>query len=89
MYKLKQPGEGFKGAGAAMETGERPGPGMEDLVAAIQKDRETYDMVRQEWQDSLGLHGSGAQIVTMTDVNRTTDRLFIKLVITSQNPGPI
>jgi Pyruvate/2-oxoacid:ferredoxin oxidoreductase delta subunit len=70
MYKLREPGQAFKGAGAAMETGERPGPGLDDVMRAIQTDKQAYEKVTQEWQDSLGLHGSGAQVVPMEDADK-------------------
>lgn len=70
MYKLRDPAKGFQGAGAAMETGEQPGPGLPEVMQAIETDRETYEKVTREWHESLGLHGSGAQVIPMKDADQ-------------------
>ena len=69
-YKLRESGQALKTARAAPETGERPGPTLGDVMEAIQKDRGTYERVTKEWHESLGLHGSGAQVIPLEHADR-------------------
>jgi len=67
MYKLRLPGEGFKGAEAGLETGVRTGPTIADLLAAAEEgDYAKYTKFKQEMQ----ARGQGSQIVPLNDADR-------------------
>ena len=70
MYKLRAPGEGFKGAEAGLETGERRGPGFGDILNAIENnDRPEFDRITGIMQE----RGQGSQIVALEDADRVLE----------------
>ena len=73
MYKLRLPGEGFKGADAAPETGEASGPSTEDLVEALEKGQEEFDSLAQEFEDNVRRHGMQNQIVPLKDAEKVLE----------------
>ena len=67
MYKLRDPKAGMKGPEAGLETGARKGPGMGDLMAAVENnDRTEYDRITTIMQES----GQGSQVVPLEDADR-------------------
>lgn len=67
MYKLRLPGEGFKGADAGLETGVRTGPTIVDLLAATEEgDYNKYTKFQQEMQ----ARGQGSQVVPLNDADK-------------------
>ena len=70
MYKLRAPGEGFKGAEAGLETGARSGPSQADLLNAIESgDRAEYDRITA----IMTARGQGSQIVPLDDADRVLE----------------
>lgn len=70
MYKLRAPGEGFKGADAGLETGARRGPSQADLLNAIENnDRAEYDRLTA----IMSARGQGSQIVPLEDADRVLE----------------
>jgi NAD-dependent dihydropyrimidine dehydrogenase PreA subunit len=70
MYKLRAPGEGFKGAEAGLETGARSGPGIGDLINALENnDRTEYERITQIMQE----RGQGNQVVPLEDADRVLE----------------
>jgi NAD-dependent dihydropyrimidine dehydrogenase PreA subunit len=70
MYKLRAPGEGFKGADAGLETGARSGPGIGDLLNAVENnDRVEYDRITAIMQE----RGQGSQVVPLEDADRVLE----------------
>lgn len=70
MYKLRAPGEGFKGAEAGLETGARSGPSQADLLNAIENnDRAEYDRLTA----IMSARGQGSQIVPLEDADRVLE----------------
>jgi len=70
MYKLRAPGEGFKGAEAGLETGARSGPSQADLLNAIENnDRVEYDRLTA----IMTARGQGSQIVPLEDADKVLE----------------
>lgn len=70
MYKLRLPGEGFKGAEVGLETGVRAGPTIADLLNTQEKgDWEEYDKIRQEMQ----ARGQGSQVLPLEDADKVLE----------------
>ena len=64
MYKLRLPGEGYKGADAGLETGVRPGPKQSDLINALEKgNQEEYDRVKTAMLE----YGQESQVIPLQD----------------------
>jgi NAD-dependent dihydropyrimidine dehydrogenase PreA subunit len=67
MYKLRLPGEGFKGAEAGLETGVQAGPTVMDLInTAEEGDYSKYTNIKQEMQE----RGQGSQVVPLKDADK-------------------
>lgn len=70
MYKLRLPGEGFKGAEVGLETGARIGPTTEDLMQAIERgDQAGY----AKMQADLIATEQGSQVVPLEDADRVLE----------------
>ncbi len=70
MYKLRAPGEGFKGAEVGLETGARSGPGFGDILNAIENnDRPEFDRITGIMQE----RGQGSQIVALEDADKVLE----------------
>jgi len=70
MYKLRLPGEGFKGADAGLETGVREGPSILDLINATEKgDYEEYDRMKKTMQ----ARGQGSQVLPLKDADEVLE----------------
>jgi len=70
MYKLRAPGEGFKGAEVGLETGARSGPGFGDILNAVENnDRAEFDRITGIMQE----RGQGSQIVALEDADRVLE----------------
>jgi NAD-dependent dihydropyrimidine dehydrogenase PreA subunit len=70
MYKLRAPGEGFKGAEAGLETGARSGPSQADLLNAIENnDRAEYDRLTA----IMTARGQGSQIIPLKDADKVLE----------------
>ncbi len=70
MYKLRMPGEGFKGADAGIETGAREstGPTQADLLAAIQEgDAAEVDRIIRALDDMSRVSGTPGQVLPLKD----------------------
>ena len=70
MYKLRLPGEGFKGADAGIETGSREtsGPTQADLLEAIQKgDAVEVDRVITALDELSKVMGTPGQVLPLND----------------------
>ena len=74
MYKLRLPGEGYRGAEAGPETGVRTGPTHADLIDALEKgDQEEYDRIKDEMRRITIQRGGGSQVVPMQDALQIMD----------------
>jgi len=73
MYKLRAPGDQYKGPEVDLETGERAGPTTEDLINAIEKSWQDYDKVITEMTRVMGLHQGGAQVCPLEDADRVLE----------------
>ena len=70
MYKLRAPGEGFKGAEVGLETGARSGPGMGDILAAVENnDHAEYERIVHIMQE----RGQGSQVIPLEDADRVLE----------------
>ena len=70
MYKLRVPGEEFKGAEVGLETGIRSGPSQQDLLAAVERnDKEEFEKMRRIMQ----VTGQGAQVVPRDDADKVLE----------------
>ena len=71
MYKLRAPGESFKGAEAGLETGARSsGPTQLDMMNAIENnDRAEFDRITSIMQ----ARGQGSQIVALEDADKVLE----------------
>ena len=70
MYKVRLPGEGFKGAEVGLETGARIGPTTEDLMQAIERgDQAGY----AKMQADLIATEQGSQVVPLEDADRVLE----------------
>jgi ferredoxin len=71
MYKLRAPGEGYKGAEAGLETGARgSGPTQEDMLNAIENnDHAEFHRIT----DIMKSRGQGSQIVPLEDADRVLE----------------
>jgi len=71
MYKLRAPGEGFKGADAGLETGARgSGPTQLDMMNAIENnDRAEFDRITS----IMSARGQGSQIVALEDADKVLE----------------
>ncbi|MDD5288805.1 MAG: 4Fe-4S binding protein [Dehalococcoidales bacterium] len=74
MYKLREPGEEFKGAEAGLETGRRPaGPTVADLIRlADEGNFEEYNKI----QKALVNRGQGSQVVPLADADKVLELSF-------------
>ncbi len=74
MYKLREPSEGLKGAGAALETGERAGPALTDLVDAMEKgEQEEFDRLCWEIQEHVKRIGHEGQVLPLKDADKVLE----------------
>ena len=70
MYKLRLPGERFKGAEVGLETGVHEGPTLEDLINATEKgDYEEYASIKQTIQE----RGQGSQVIPLEDADKVLE----------------
>ena len=71
MYKLRAPGEGFKGADVGLETGGGSGgPGMSDLLTAVENsDPAEYSRIARLMQEG----GQGNQVVPLADADKVLE----------------
>ncbi len=70
MYKLRMPGEGFKGADAGLETGAREGPSILDLINATEKgDYEEYARIKK----TIQARGQGSQVLPLKDADEVLE----------------
>jgi len=73
MYKLRKPGEGFKGAEAGLETGEHTGPTQIDLIDAIDRgDEEDIARIREALNNIKGA-GQEGQVIPLKDAEKVMD----------------
>ena len=76
MYKLRLPGEGFKGADAGLETGAREvtGPTQDDLFQAIEKgDVGEVDRIIKAMDDRSRQTGTPGQVLPLKDAEKVLD----------------
>ena len=74
MYKLRLPGEGFKGAEAGLETGERAGPTEEDLIDALERGQhEEITRITNEMKEEIKRRGTGSQVVPLQDAEKVLE----------------
>jgi len=67
MYKLRLPGERFKGAETGLETGVHEGPTLQDVINAMEKgDYEEYAQIKQTMQE----RGQGSQVIPLEDADK-------------------
>jgi len=70
MYKLRLPGEGFKGAEAGLETGEHAGPTIADLIKALEEgNQEEYTRIQHEMQ----VREQESQVVPLEDADKVLE----------------
>jgi len=70
MYKLRAPGEGFKGAEAGLETGARSGPGLAELLRAAEDNNyDEYQKISRFMRET----GQGSQVVPLEDADRVLE----------------
>ncbi len=68
MYKLRLPGEGFRGADAGPETGIRSGPTEDDLINALERGQhEEIARITNEIREETKRRGRGGQVVPLQD----------------------
>jgi len=73
MYKLRLPGEGFKGADAGPETGARAGPTLFDLLAAMEKGEQAeVEKIATELSNVKGA-GQEGQVIPLKDAEKVLD----------------
>ena len=73
MYKLRAPGEGFTGPGVYLEGGAPGGPGMPDLLEAIEKgNREESNRIAREMHTNT-FTGGGSQVVPREHADRVLE----------------
>ncbi|MFC1989253.1 ATP-binding protein [Chloroflexota bacterium] len=71
MYKLRLPGEGFKGAEVGLETGARAGPTEEDLIDALERGhQEEITNISNEMNENTKRRGMGSQVVPLQDAEK-------------------
>ncbi len=80
MYKLRLPGEGFKGARIRTETEEQAGGGPDAgpinsalVEAAVKGQREEFYRIRQEIEDTNRERGVACQVVPLKDAEALLD----------------
>jgi len=70
MYKLRAPGEGFKGAEVGLETGARKGPSHLDMLEAIENDdKAEFERIREILQRT----GQGSMVIPRDDADRVLE----------------
>jgi NAD-dependent dihydropyrimidine dehydrogenase PreA subunit len=70
MYKLRAPGEGFKGPEVGLETGVRTGPGLGDLIRAAESNNyDEYQKIQQYMRET----GQGSQVVPLEDADKVLE----------------
>lgn len=67
MYKLRAPSETARGAEAGLETGERRGPTLPDLINAMEQGNEEEFVSIQSYMIE---HGQGSQVVPLEESNK-------------------
>jgi len=73
MYKLRLPGEGFKGPEAGLETGAPSGPTLMDLINAMEKgDSEEVARVKHHLDNIKGA-GQEGQVIPLRDAEKAID----------------
>jgi len=73
MYKLRAPNAGLTGAGVYLEGGKRGGPGMPELLEALEEGRlEEYEQIRQAIHQNT-FTGGGSQVVALEDADRVLE----------------
>jgi len=73
MYKLRPPGEGFKGADAGPETGVPTGPTQADLLNAMEKgDEEEIASIRAALNSARG-NGQEGQVIPLKDAEKVME----------------
>ena len=75
MYKLREPGEGFKDSlKAGGETGgSAPGPKLPELLDAMETSFEEYEKVRKAWHDGVRSVGGSSQVVALKDADKVLE----------------
>jgi NAD-dependent dihydropyrimidine dehydrogenase PreA subunit len=77
MYKLRLPGEGFKGAEAGLETGARErgsGPTQADLMTAIEQgDAGEIDRIRVILDERTKVSGQPSQVLPLRDAEKVLE----------------
>ena len=74
MYKLRLPGEEFKGADAGIETGAFAGPTVEDFLQAIEKgDEGEYKKLTGLWEAMHSERTGGSQVIPLQDAEKIMD----------------
>lgn len=69
MYKLREPGKKAEGPGVYLEGGAEGGPGLPELMKAIEKgDQQAYDKVRTVMHKNR-FTGGGSQILPLKDAD--------------------
>ncbi len=70
MYKLRAPGDGFKGAEAGLETGAHEGPSIQDLIRAAENNNyDEYQKIAQQMRET----GQGSQVVPLADADKVLE----------------
>ena len=73
MYKLRLPGEEFKGPEAGPETGVREGPTLADLLKVVEKgERDEIDKLREALSSIKGA-GQEGQVIPTKDAEKVMD----------------
>jgi len=73
MYKLREPSKGLSGAGLYLEAGERGGPGIPQLLEAMEKgDQEEYNRIKQEVNKNT-FSGGGSQVIPLKDADKVLE----------------
>ncbi len=73
MYKLRLPGEEFKGVGASIETGIRGGPTDTDLGEALEKGPKEFERVKQEMIAARRQRGMGGSVLPIKDAEKVME----------------
>ena len=73
MYKLRAPDTGHAGAGVYLEGGATGGPGMSELLKALEEGRlEEYEQIRQIIHKNT-FTGGGSQVIALEDADRVLE----------------
>jgi len=73
MYKLREPSKGFAEPGLYLEGGRIGGPGLPELLAALERgDQAEYDRIRKAMHENT-FSGGGAQVVPLKDADKVLE----------------